>query len=279
MVTIKQALEQARSLQQLSESWRLDAELLLAAVLERGREYLYTWPDQELSESQSAAFAASLNRRMTGEPVAYIVGKQAFWDFELVVNPAVLIPRPETELLVETALKLLDDAAAAAVLDLGTGSGAIALALGAHNANWAVTAVDSSAAALRVARENARLLQISNIEFIETSWCDGLPLARFDLIAANPPYVQKDDKHLGEGSLPFEPIAALVAEENGLADIRAIAAQAMHCLKPNAWLLIEHGYQQREAAEKIVRDAGYANVECLQDVAGLDRLTMAQYIK
>lgn len=278
MATIKQALMQANTLQQVSESWKLDAELLLAEALGQSREYLFTWPNKELTQSQFEKFDTYCGRRLTGEPIAYILGRQAFWDFELLVNPAVLIPRPETELLVETALELLDKPATAVVLDLGTGSGAIALALAANNRHWTVTAVDSSESALGVAADNAKLLQLSNIEFIQTSWCDGLPIAHFDLIAANPPYVEAGDKHLSEGSLPFEPIAALVARENGLADIRAIAEQSRHCLKKNSWLLIEHGFQQKQAVEKILVDTGYANIECVKDLAKLDRLTKAQWL-
>ena len=278
MATIKQALMQANTLQQVSESWKLDAELLLAEAIGQSREYLFTWPNKELTQSQFEKFDTYCGRRLTGEPIAYILGRQAFWDFELLVNPAVLIPRPETELLVETALELLDKSATAVVLDLGTGSGAIALALAANNRHWTVTAVDSSESALGVAADNAKLLQLSNIEFIQTSWCDGLPIAHFDLIAANPPYVEAGDKHLSEGSLPFEPIAALVARENGLADIRAIAEQSRHCLKKNSWLLIEHGFQQKQAVEKTLVDTGYANIECVKDLAGLDRLTKAQWL-
>ena len=278
MATIKQALMQANTLQQVSESWKLDAELLLAEAIGQSREYLFTWPNKELTQSQFEKFDTYCGRRLTGEPIAYILGRQAFWDFELLVNPAVLIPRPETELLVETALELLDKSATAVVLDLGTGSGAIALALAANNRHWTVTAVDSSESALGVAADNAKLLQLSNIEFIQTSWCDGLPNAHFDLIAANPPYVEAGDKHLSEGSLPFEPIAALVARENGLADIRAIAEQSRHCLKKNSWLLIEHGFQQKQAVEKTLVDTGYANIECVKDLAKLDRLTKAQWL-
>jgi release factor glutamine methyltransferase len=278
MATIKQALMQANTLQQVSESWKLDAELLLAEAIGQSREYLFTWPNKELTQSQFEKFDTYCGRRLTGEPIAYILGRQAFWDFELLVNPAVLIPRPETELLVETALELLDKPATAVVLDLGTGSGAIALALAANNRHWTVTAVDSSESALGVAADNAKMLQLSNIEFIQTSWCDGLPIAHFDLIAANPPYVEAGDKHLSEGSLPFEPIAALVARENGLADIRAIAEQSRHCLKKNSWLLIEHGFQQKQAVEKILVDTGYANIECVKDLAKLDRLTKAQWL-
>jgi release factor glutamine methyltransferase len=276
MATIKQALKQANTLQQVSESWKLDAELLLAEAVEQSREYLFTWPDQELTQSQLTKFDDYWGRRLLNEPIAYILGRQAFWDFELIVNSSVLIPRPETELLVETALELLDNSATAVVLDLGTGSGAIALALAANNKRWAVTAVDSSEPALGVAADNAKLLQLSNIEFIQTSWCDGLQNDHFDLIAANPPYVEAGDKHLSEGSLPFEPVAALVARENGLADIRAIAEQSRHCLKKDSWLLIEHGFQQKQDVEKILVDTGYANIKCVKDLAGLDRLTKAR---
>tara|TARA_B110000858_G_scaffold177469_1_gene212461 strand:- start:624 stop:1460 length:837 start_codon:yes stop_codon:yes gene_type:complete len=276
MATIKQALAQANSLQQIGESWRLDAELLLAEAIMQSREYLFTWPDQQLTDAQFQTFGVYCERRRAGEPVAYILGRQAFWDFELIVNPSVLIPRPETELLVEAALELLGNTSAATILDLGTGSGAIALALAANDMRWAVTAVDSSEPALAVARKNAKQLQLSNIEFVQTSWCDGLPIDYFDLIAANPPYIEKGDHHLNEGSLPFEPISALLADENGLADIRAIAEQARRCLKKNSWLLIEHGYQQKDAVEKILVEAGYANIECAKDLAKLDRLTKAQ---
>ena len=191
----------------------------------------------------------------------------------MIVNSSVLIPRPETELLVETALELLDNSATAAVLDLVTGSGPIALALAANHKRWAVTAVDSSEPALGVAADNAKLLQLSNIEFIQASWCDGLQNNHFDLIAANPPYVEAGDKHLSEGSLPFEPVAALIARENGLSDILAIAEHSPHCLKKDSCLLIGHGFQLKQDVEKILVDTGYANIECVKDLSGLDRLT------
>ena len=279
MATIKQALAKAGSLKTVADSWRLDAELLLACAIGKPREYLFTWPDKELTEFELKEFTAYCDRRASGEPVAYILGKQAFWDFELLVNPSVLIPRPETELLVESAIELLElrHCAGANVLDLGTGSGAIALALAGHNKHWHLTAVDNSASALAVARENAQLLSIKNIEFRNTSWCDGLQAEGFDLVTANPPYVEKGDRHLTEGSLPFEPISALVAGDSGLADILAIATQAKRCLIKDSWLLIEHGFQQREAVRKILFEAGYEAIECLQDLAGRDRMTKAQY--
>lgn len=279
MATIKQALSQARTKLQASDSARLDAELLLAHALKQAREYLFTWPEREVPAATLTRFDDYCDRRAGGEPVAYITGRQAFWSFELAVSPAVLIPRPETEILVEAALELLDGADSASILDLGTGSGAIALALATQNSAWRLTAVDSSAAALAVAEENAAELGISNIEFREASWCDGLQPNHYDLIAANPPYVQAGDPHLSQSSLPFEPIAALVAEQDGLADIASIAAQARHCLRSGGWLLLEHGFQQREAVRSLLIDAGYENIECRQDLAGLDRMSRAQFNK
>lgn len=279
MPTIKQALASADSLKGISDSARLDAELLLAQAIGESREHLFTWPDKELSDLEIETFEGYLGRRAAGEPVAYILGKQAFWDFELLVNPAVLIPRPETELLVETAKALLEarQLSNASILDLGTGSGAIALALASCNSSWQLLAVDNCESTLAVARKNAELLGFNNVEFHKASWCDGLQSRQFDLIAANPPYVEQGDAHLTEGSLPFEPVAALVAEDGGLADIRAIAEQARSCLKRDAWLLIEHGYQQRKPVRKILEELGYESIECLTDLAGLERMTKAQY--
>ncbi len=279
MVTIKQALNNASSLQQHSDSWRLDAELLLAAAIQQQRGYLFTWPDEEISAEQLQLFQQYCARRSKGEPIAYILGRQAFWDFDLMVNPHVLIPRPETELLVEFAIELLptEQFKKADILDLGTGSGAIALALASTNPNWQLTAVDRSGRALAVARENAQELKLGNIEFRQASWCDGLAPEQFDLIVANPPYVRSGDEHLAQGSLPFEPVMALVAEENGLADIRSIAQQCKYCLKKDAWLLIEHGYDQKDEVAKLLHESAYQNIECIQDLAKLDRMTKAQY--
>lgn len=277
MATIKQLLSLAEAQLQSSDSGRLDAELLLAHATEHPREYLFTWPERDIAAPAQEKFESYCARRAQGEPVAYIVGRQAFWDFELAVSPAVLIPRPETELLVETAIEILGPSDSAAIADLGTGSGAIAIALAAQRSGWQLTAVDSSAAALAVAESNAASLNLRNIEFREASWCDGLQPKHFDLVAANPPYVQAGDPHLTEGSLPFEPITALVAEQEGLADITIISEQARACLKRGGWLLIEHGFEQRESVRSILRNAGYENIECRQDLAGLDRLTRAQY--
>lgn len=282
MLTIKQALEEARPLQAVSESWQLDAELLLADVLQKRREHILTWPEQQLLQQQLDVFRKHCERRQQGEPIAYILGRRAFWDFELQVNHHVLIPRPETELLVETAIELLRhksqdrQSAAVQILDLGTGSGAIALALARSDENWQLTAVDLSEDALQVARKNAESLGVSNIEFCQASWCDGLEQFEYDMIVANPPYIAAGDNHLGEGDIRFEPRTALVAEENGLADIREIAEQAGKYLKKDSWLLVEHGYNQKDEVAAILRAAGFSDIECKKDLAGVDRMTAAR---
>ncbi len=277
--TIKQALSRGEALKTRSDSWQLDSELLLARVLDKPREYLFTWPQQELLAEQLLQFQELLFRRKDGEPIAYILGRRAFWDFEVEVNSSVLIPRPETELLVETALDLLaeGDDSAYRIADLGTGSGAIALALAKAHKTSSVVAVDLSADALELAEFNAAQLGLRNIEFIQASWCDGLSGADFDMIVSNPPYVAEGDAHLLEGDLPFEPSMALVAKDNGMADLQIIAEQCRNKLKKGSWLLLEHGYDQREAVADMLRQAGYLNIQCRQDLSGVDRLTLAQW--
>ncbi|PCJ26223.1 MAG: protein-(glutamine-N5) methyltransferase, release factor-specific [SAR86 cluster bacterium] len=283
MLTIKQALEEARQMPTTSDSWKLDAELLLADAIQSSRETLYTWPERELTEQSLSTFRSHCSRRQQGEPIAYILGKRAFWDFELQVNHHVLIPRPETELLVETAIEILqglpprkNQSPELNILDLGTGSGAIALAIARENQDWKLTAVDFSEEALEVARLNASALKVSNIEFRQASWCDGLENFRYDMIVANPPYVASDDDHLQQGDISFEPLSALVAKEDGLADIRQLVSQSREILKKDSWLLIEHGYNQKEQVAKILGDSDYSNINCKKDLAGIDRMTAAK---
>lgn len=291
--TVKQLIASARSLEKISDSWRLDAELLLAHVLDKSREYLITWPEQVVALDAQKNFAELLNRRSKGEPVAYLIGRQAFWDFELRVNPSVLIPRPETELLVEKAIELAEELAfyqakelaegfsraPIRLADLGTGSGAIAIALAKQNADWQVTAVDKSSAALAVAKQNAAALKVANIDFSHGSWCETLAAEAFDLIAANPPYVEPGDCHLTEGSLPFEPLMALVAGNQGLADIQQIIQQSKACLRSGGWLLIEHGYDQSGHVAQLFSDAEYTNVGSQTDLAGIHRIAFAQWLR
>lgn len=261
----------ARRLTAISETPRLDAEVLLAEALERPRSYLHAWPERTPEPEQSARFTAWLERRCKGEPIAYLLGRREFWSLELEVSPDTLIPRPETELLVELALARLPADRPVAIADLGTGSGAIALALAVERPLARIVATDRSPVALTVARRNARRLGIRHIEFREGDWCAPLGDERFDLIAANPPYVAAADPRWRQGELRFEPAAALVSGADGLDALRAIIAQAPDCLKPGGWLLLEHGYDQGETVPALLRERGFDAACDHRDAAGLSR--------
>lgn len=260
-----------------SPTARLDAELLLAAVLGKSRSYLRTWPEHEPGAEQLAAFAALLERRRAGEPVAYILGHQGFWSLDLEVAPHTLIPRPDTELLVETALQLAP-ATPLRVLDLGTGTGAIALALASERGGWQVIGVDRIAEAVELAERNRQRLQLGNAEFRQSSWFEALAGERFGLILSNPPYIAADDRHLGEGDVRFEPMSALVAGADGLDDIRQIVAQAPQHLDAGGWLLLEHGYDQAEAVRGLLGATGFAAVESCRDLGGHERISLGQWM-
>ena len=274
MATIQSLLDSADL--PTSPTARLDAELLLAAVLGKPRSYLRTWPEHEPSAEQLAAFAALLERRRMGEPVAYILGHQGFWSLDLEVAPHTLIPRPDTELLVETALQLAP-ATPQRVLDLGTGSGAIALALASERGGWQVTGVDRIAEAVALAERNRQRLKLGNAEFRQSSWFDGLAGERFGLILSNPPYIAADDRHLGEGDVRFEPLSALVAGVDGLDDIRQIIAQAPRHLQAGGWLLLEHGYDQAEAVRELLAAAGFTAVDSRRDLGGHQRISLGRW--
>lgn len=259
-----------------SPTARLDAELLLAAALGKPRSYLRTWPEHEPGAEQLTAFAALLERRRAGEPVAYILGHQGFWSLDLEVAPHTLIPRPDTELLVETALALLS-ATPLKALDLGTGTGAIALALASERGGWKVTGVDRIAEAVALAERNRQRLKLGNAEFRLSSWFDALAGERFGLIVSNPPYIAASDRHLGEGDVRFEPISALVAGADGLDDIRRIIDQAPQHLEAGGWLLLEHGYDQAEAVRGLLRAAGFAAVDSRRDLGGHERISLGQW--
>lgn len=274
MATIQSLLDSADL--PTSPTARLDAELLLAAVLGKPRSYLRTWPEHEPGAEQLAAFAALLERRRMGEPVAYILGHQGFWSLDLEVAPHTLIPRPDTELLVETALQLAP-ATPQRVLDLGTGSGAIALALASERGGWQVTGVDRIAEAVALAERNRLRLKLNNAEFRQSSWFDGLAGEHFDLILSNPPYIAADDRHLGEGDVRFEPLSALVAGVDGLDDIRQIIAQAPRHLQAGGWLLLEHGYDQAEAVRELLAAAGFTAVDSRRDLGGHQRISLGRW--
>ncbi len=274
-ITIKQALRQAQHTLYGLESAQIDSELLLACALGCTRTYLYTWPDNTLSTSQHSYFESLLDRRVMGEPIAYVTGEREFWTLTLRVNRHVLIPRPETELLVETALSLLPKQTQR-VADLGTGSGAIALALAKERPDWQIYASDLSPDALRVASDNALINKLGNVRFSQGNWCEALPAEPLHMIVSNPPYIDPQDSHLSQGDLRFEPRSALSAEESGIADIRTIITQAPVHLSPGGWLLLEHGYEQADAVRALLVSHGFQDVRTLQDLNEHDRVTLGQ---
>ncbi|GAB6043413.1 peptide chain release factor N(5)-glutamine methyltransferase [Endothiovibrio diazotrophicus] len=274
--TIADALARARDELKASDSAELDAQLLLCHVLGKGRSHLYTWPEREVGGDALAAFRALVARRKAGEPVAHLTGRRGFWSLELEVSPATLIPRPETELLVELALARLP-AETASVADLGTGSGAIALALATERPRWRIVAVERSREALAVARRNGERLGLGNVEFLAGNWFEPLAGRNFDLVVSNPPYVEEGDPHITRGDVRFEPLTALTAGADGLDDLRHIVAGARDHLEPGGWLLLEHGYDQGEAVAGLLRVHGYRKITTYRDPAGHPRATLGQY--
>jgi release factor glutamine methyltransferase len=253
---------------------RLDAELLLAHALGVSRARLYAWPEDEPDTVQRAAFERLVEAREQGEPIAYLTGRREFWSLELRVTPHVLIPRHETELLVELALERIPRDRAFRIADLGTGSGAIALALARERPLARVTATDASATALDVARGNAERLGVGNVGFAAGDWYAALGDARFDLIVSNPPYVAADDAHLAQGDLRFEPASALASGADGLDAIRHIVAGAPAHLADGGALLLEHGFDQSVRVRALLDAAGFVDVRSVRDAAGHERVTL-----
>ncbi|MGL6301809.1 peptide chain release factor N(5)-glutamine methyltransferase [Aeromonas caviae] len=257
------------------ESPRADADALLCHLLDCRRSYLMTWPEHELDAAQQATLAGWLARRLNGEPIAHLIGEREFWSLPLKVSPATLIPRPDTEVLVEQALARLPGGPCA-LLDLGTGTGAIALALKSERPDADVWAVDRMPAAAALARTNSAALGLP-IEVRDGSWFTPLSDApRFAMIVSNPPYIDGADPHLHEGDVRFEPRSALVAEEQGLADIRLIVTQAPAHLVPGGWLLLEHGWDQGEAVRQLLLQQGYVQVETVRDYGDNERVTLGR---
>ncbi len=257
------------------ESPRADADALLCHLLSCRRSYLMTWPERELDAAQQATLQAWLDRRLAGEPIAHLIGEREFWSLPLKVSPATLIPRPDTEVLVEQALARLP-AGPCALLDLGTGTGAIALALKFERPDADVWAVDRMPDAAALARANSAALGLP-IEVRDGSWFEPLSDApRFDMIVSNPPYIDGADPHLEEGDVRFEPRSALVADEQGLADIRLIVASAPAHLCPGGWLLLEHGWEQGAAVRQLLLQQGYCQVETVRDYGDNERVTLGR---
>lgn len=254
---------------------RLDLELLLEKVLEKPRGFLYTHPAYELSLQQEEIFESLYQRRCQGEPLAYILGKKEFWSLELMVNEKVLVPRPETELLVEIILAKVKHKTAT-IADLGTGSGAIALALASERPHWQIIATDISEEALQVARHNATHLQIKNIEFYCGSWCAALPKQLYNVIVSNPPYGTICDPILEQKVLKFEPKIAVAIGNDGLDALREIIIQAKNNLTPAGLLVLEHGYNQSEAVQQLLQKNNYHQITAHQDLAGIKRAVVGQ---
>lgn len=290
MVTIAQALARATSdavsVDERAVSLRFEAELLLMNALGCSRASLLTWPEREISPSALASFEQALSRRLAGEPIAYILGTKEFWDFDLVVSPAVLIPRPETELLVESALEIMTHREGIQhLLDLGTGSGAVAIALARAVDRFRVIGTDLSTDALALARKNGTRLAGDNLGFLQGSWlsrelCAAIgeywqaDAAGFvDVIVSNPPYIAPGDPHLLHGDLVHEPALALSSDDAGLEAIKTIVIESKRVLKRGGWLLFEHGFDQRDAVAGLLRASGFDSIECLRDIAGQDRVT------
>jgi len=252
---------------------RIEVQMLLRSVLKVSRAWLLAHPERELDEAEDAVYRALLQRRLAGEPMAHILGEREFFGLNLKVTPATLIPRPETELLVELALERLPQQNGIHVLDLGTGTGAIALAIAHARPDVAVVAVDVSAAALAVARENAQRLELHNVSFQHSDWFSALAGQRFDLIVSNPPYIAEADPHLKRGDLRFEPLDALASGPDGLDDIRHIVTRACAHILPSGWLLLEHGYDQAAAVRRILQQEGYMEVFSAHDLAGIERVS------
>jgi release factor glutamine methyltransferase len=254
-------------------SARLEVRYLLLHVLQKPRAWLLAHPEQSLTETQLADYRKLLQRRLQGEPVAYLLGEREFFGLNFKVTPATLIPRPETELLVELALQRIPAQAHYRVLDLGTGSGAIALSIAHLRPDIEVTATDASLAALIVARENAQRFGVANAIFMHSDWFAALNGQCFDLIVSNPPYVAANDPHLRQGDLPFEPQSALASGADGLDDIRCLVGRAPAHLRQGGWLLLEHGYDQATQVRELLQRAGFGEVLSVSDLSGIERVS------
>ena len=274
MATIADCLKLSQTLTEISPSPKLDVEVLLAAALGKTRTYLYTWPESKVTPDAYSLFQQYVQRRRQGEPIAYITGEKEFWSLPISVDKDVLIPRPETELLIESVLSLYanDREQPKTVVDLGTGTGAIAIALATECPQWIIYAVDKFAAAAFLAKKNCRRLQVENIIVVQSDW-----LAAFgqtvDLIVSNPPYIAADDKHLNEGGVRFEPKSALISEENGLADIGKVIGQSHQRLSAGGWLLLEHGYNQANTVLELLRNQGFSDCFVKRDISGNERVS------
>ena len=270
MVTVQELLRSGSDLP--TDSARRDTEILLCHCLGKSRAWLYTWPEKGVARDCARDFEKLLAQRREGVPVAYLTGEREFWSLQLAVSDATLIPRPETETLVSWALELALPNAAS-VLDLGTGSGAIALALASERPHWHVTALDVSQEALQVARGNAVRTRLTSVHFVQSDWYQAVTGQRFNALLANPPYIDGDDPHLALGDVRFEPRSALVSSDSGLEDLGRLVTGAPDQLLDGGWLLLEHGFEQANAVCAMLHDAGFSQVSTRRDMSGQQRIT------
>ncbi len=278
MTAIQSLLKQAQErLSFSSDSAALDAEVLLCEVLNKTRSYLRAWPEKSLSDDDTARYWQLIKDRQHGKPIAYITGRKEFWSRDFMVTSDVLIPRPDTEILIEKALALIPADQPAKILDLGTGSGVIAITLAAERPLATIVATDFSTTALTCAQANSSSHKISNLSFIQSDWFTSLPEGKFDLIISNPPYISDDDSHLNQGDLRFEPKSALRAADNGLSDIKIIVQDARQYLHAGGHLLIEHGYNQKQLVQNIFTGFEYQNIDTYLDYSGQARVTHGRW--
>ncbi len=275
--SIANLIKQAQLLlQENSDSAKLDAQILLCFVLDKARSYLLTWPDKLLNNKQLLHFLQLLVRRIQGEPIAYIIGIKEFWSLPLKVSTATLIPRPDTETLVELVLEQYQGKKNISCLDLGTGTGAIALALASENSTWHIDAIDFNADAVQLAKCNAKCLNLEQVNIFQSDWFAQVGAnKKFDVIVSNPPYIDSNDENLSQGDVRFEPKSALIADEKGLADIKHIADVARAFLSAKGKLFFEHGFEQGHAVRAILTALGYENSQTEQDLNGHERITWA----
>lgn len=278
--TIAQCIASAEQLlTPVSDSAKLDAQILLAFTLQKEPSYLLTWPEKRLAAEEAEQFEKLLQRRVVGEPIAYIVGIKEFWSLPLKVSPATLIPRPDTEVLVELVLELFGENSSQYCLDLGTGTGAIALALASEQDDWQIDAVDFKHEAVSLAKGNAKKLQLDHVNIFQSDWFSAVETKTYDFIVSNPPYIDELDENLSQGDVRFEPKSALVANEQGLADIKHIAEHAKNYLNTDGALFFEHGFEQAAQVKDIFEQLGYKSAQTKQDYNGHDRVTWAYLTK
>ncbi len=273
---IVEALKNAQQQLNLFDSAKLDAEILLCSVLNCERPYVYAHPEQELSNKEIGSFNKLIPLRAEGQPVAHLINHKEFWSLSLHITKDTLIPRPETEFLVEKVLNIIPSDLNKKILDMGTGSGAIAIAIASERPLANLTATDNSDAAIKVAKQNADTHKIENIKFIKADWFENENIKTYDLIVSNPPYIENNDPHLKQGDVRYEPISALASGKDGLDDLRIIIRESKNHLSQQGWLLVEHGYNQGEAVKQLFIENGYVSLSTLKDYSGNDRISIGQ---